>query len=258
MAVELTREDGIATVVLNRPEKLNSIDPEMRLALQHAWSEVSQDRTVRAVVITGAGDRSFCSGVDLGATPPSIDPFAVEVFGFDGGDNLLKGLDPDLPIIAAINGYAIGGGLEIALGCDIRLASPNAEFGLSEVRVGSMPGAGGTQLLTRYIGRSLAMQMLLTGERIGAERAAEAGLVSELVEQDRLLPRAVEIAVAIARNAPLSVRAIKRLVRIGDDAPLSSALQMERLAFGLIRGTQDRKEGRTAFTERRPPHFTGG
>ena len=257
MSVDLEKYDGVVVLTLNRPEKLNSLDRSMRDQLQAAWATASADPSVRAVVITGTGERAFSTGNDLSATPPSAAPFAAEVFGPGDGDSLLKGLHPDLPVIAAVNGLAIGGGFEIALGCDIRIASSTAEFALTEAKVGSIPGAGGTQLLPRLIGRSLAMQMLLTGERITAERALQAGLVSEVLPPAELLPRALEIARAIAANAPLSVTAIKRLVRLGDDAPLGAALQAERLAFGLIRSTGDRQEGRAAFTERRPPNFTG-
>jgi E-phenylitaconyl-CoA hydratase len=256
MLIETSTSNGVATITLNRPEKHNSLTREMRDQLQAAWAALSADDDVRAIVITGAGDRAFCTGNDLSATPPGDAPFAVEAFGGGGGDSLLKGLDPDLPVIAAVNGYAIGGGMEIALACDIRIASANAEFALTEAKVGSIPGAGGTQLLPRLIARSLAMQMLLTGERITADRALAAGLVSEVTDGD-VLSRAVTVAEQIAGNAPLSVRAIKRLVRLGDDAPLSTALQFERYAFGLLRSTHDRNEGRTAFTERRPPNYQG-
>lgn len=256
MPVTVQRDDGhVAVVLLDRPERLNSLDRAMRDDLQAAWSHLSADPQVRVVVVTGAGDRAFCTGSDLSAGATATETFAVEAFGVGGGDALLKGLDPDLPVIAAVNGLAIGGGFEIALGCDIRIAAPRAEFGLTETRVGSMPGAGGTQLLPRTVGRSLAMQMLLTGERIGAEHALAAGLVSEIA--DSALDRSLELANLIARNAPLAVRAVKRMVRLGDDAPLSTALQLERLAFGLIKSTDDRREGRTAFTERRTPNYTG-
>jgi E-phenylitaconyl-CoA hydratase len=247
--------DHVGVVLLDRPERLNSLDRAMRDELQRAWAVLSADPNVRVVVVTGAGDRAFCTGSDLSANPAVTEAFAVEAFGAGGDDGLLKGLDPDLPLIAAVNGLAIGGGFEIALGCDIRIASPGAEFGLTETRVGSMPGAGGTQLLPRTVGRSLAMQMLLTGERIDAPRALAAGLISEIA--DSVLDRSLEIANAIARNAPLAVRAVKRMVRLGEDAPLSTALQIERLAFGLIKATDDRREGRTAFTEKRTPDYTG-
>jgi E-phenylitaconyl-CoA hydratase len=166
-------------------------------------------------------------------------------------------MDHDVPMIAAVNGLAIGGGFEIALGCDIRIAAETAEFGLTEARVGSIPGAGGTQRLPRAMGQSTAMYMLLTGDRIDAQRAYETGLVSEVLPHEQLLGRAQEIAARIAQNAPLSVRAIKQLVRAGLDAPAGVGMSLERFAFGLIRDTEDRREGRAAFAEKRPPQFTG-
>lgn len=256
MPVLIHRDGAVALLTLDRPERRNSLDRAMRDELQHAWADVSCEPSIRACVITGSGERAFSTGSDLSASAVGRS-FAEEAFGHAGGDSLMKGLDPDLPVIAAINGLALGGGLEIALSCDIRIAAPNAEFGLPEVRVGSMPGAGGTQLLPRIVGPSLAMQMLLTGERIDAQRALDNGLVSELVEHDHLLRRATEIARAIAANAPLSVRAVKRLVRAGDEAPLSTALAFERLAFGLVKSTEDRREGRAAFSEKRAPRFVG-
>ncbi|WP_291408726.1 enoyl-CoA hydratase/isomerase family protein [Actinophytocola sp.] len=244
-------------ITLNRPAKLNSIDPVMRKELKQVWASVSTDPDIRVCVLTGAGTRSFCTGSDLTATPKPDRAFAADLFGANGTDHLLAGLTTEVPLIAAVNGYAIGGGLEIALACDIRLASENAQFGLSEVRVGSIPGAGGTQRLPRIVGRSLAMQMMLTGDRIGADHALRAGLVSEVLPSNELLPRATAIAERIADNAPLSVRAIKRLVQLGLDAPLGTALQLEHAAFGLIRDTADRAEGRAAFTEGRPARYTG-
>lgn len=244
-------------LTLNRPEKLNSIDPPMRTALKRAWAALSTDRDIRVAVITGAGTKSFCTGSDLTAAPKPDRAFAADLFGADGADHLLAGLTTEVPLIAAVNGYAIGGGMEIALACDIRLAAENAQFGLSEVTVGSIPGAGGTQRLPRLVGQSLAMQLLLTGDRIGADVALRAGLVSEVLPGAELLPRARELAARIAANAPLSVRAIKRLVQLGLDAPLGTAMQLEHAAFGLIRETADRAEGRAAFTEGRPADYTG-
>src|SRR5690606_14877778 len=170
---------------------------------------------------------------------------------------LLDGLTAEIPLIAAIGGYAIGGGLEIALACDIRIASEDSQFGLSEVRVGSMPGAGGTQRLPRIVGPSLAMYLLLTGERIDAARALAAGLVSELVPRERLQERAREIADRIASNAPLAVRATKRLARQALELPEASGLRMERMAFEMIRASEDRAEGRAAFIEKRVPKYRG-
>jgi E-phenylitaconyl-CoA hydratase len=257
MSVDLDIAGGVAIVTLNRPEKLNAIDPPMRAELQAAWREVSTRGDLRACIVTGGGDRAFCVGSDLSATPaPETGP-AAQSFGPTGPDHLLDGLDAGIPLIAAIRGYAIGGGLEIALACDIRIASDDAQFGLSEVRVGSMPGAGGTQRLPRIVGPSLAMHMMLTGERIEAARALAAGLVSELVSGDQLMARAAGIAERIARNAPLAVRAVKSLAQLSWQVSTADGLRMERLAFEAIRASADRTEGRAAFVEKRPPIYRG-
>jgi E-phenylitaconyl-CoA hydratase len=257
MGVDIEVTDGVALITLNRPAKLNAIDPDMRAQLQDAWHRVATDEAIAVAVVTGAGERAFCVGSDLKATIQADGSFAGEHLARSGSNHLVDGLRCDTPVIAAVNGIALGGGLEIALACDIRLASTYAEFGLSEVRVGSMPGAGGTQRLVRSVGESLAMQMLLTGDRIDAPTALRSGLVSEVLDGPDLLPRALAIAERIARNAPLSVRAVKRVVRLGADAPLSVGLELERLAFGAVRATDDRREGRTAFAEKRSPKYTG-
>ena len=257
MSVDVRIEGAVATVVLNRPEKLNAIDMPMRAELQAAWREISTNPELRACIVAGAGDRAFCVGSDLTATPaPETGP-AAQAFGPNGPDHLLDGLDASIPVIAAIGGYAIGGGLEIALACDIRIASENAQFGLSEVQVGSMPGAGGTQRLPRIVGPTLAMQMMLTGERIDATRALAAGLVSEVMPRDGLSDRAAQIADRIARNAPLAVRAVKRLAQLSWDIPAADGLRMERIAFEAIRASDDRAEGRAAFVEKRTPSYRG-
>jgi E-phenylitaconyl-CoA hydratase len=257
VGVDIEVADGIATVTLNRPAKLNAIDPPMRAELQDAWHRVATDERILVAIVTGAGERAFCVGSDLRGTLQSDTTFAQEHLDRAGSNHLVDGLRCDTPVIAAVNGLAVGGGLEIALACDIRLAAANAEFGLTEVRVGSMPGAGGSQRLIRCVGESLGMQMLLTGDRIDSATALRCGLVSEVLAGPDLLARARTIAERIARNAPLSVRAVKRVVRLGADAPLSVGLELERLAFGAIRATDDRREGREAFAAKRPPKYTG-
>lgn len=247
----------ILTVTLNRPDAMNSIDPEMRAALRHIWADIRRNDEIRVVVLTGAGSRAFCTGSDLKKTMPPSESFAELTFGRAESDHLLAGMDIDKPIICAINGYALGGGLEIALACDIRIAASHARFALSEVRLGSMPGAGGTQSLPRAIGLSNAMLMMLTGDQIDAVEALRIGLVSRVVEQAELLPVAHAIAERIAGNAPLSVRAIKRLARDGLSMPVDAGLRTERLAFGLLRDTEDRIEGRKAFQEKRSPVYRG-
>ncbi|MEX2424876.1 MAG: enoyl-CoA hydratase/isomerase family protein [Acidimicrobiia bacterium] len=257
MTVEVSVRDRIATITLNRPEARNAIDPEMRAVLHETWQRVSADDEILVAVLTGAGDRAFCAGADLKKPLPDTDSPAAREFGRDASDSLLHGLETDKPLVCAVNGHAVGGGLELALACDIRIASSSARFGLPEVRVGTIPGSGGTQLLPRTIGRSAAMHMLLTGELIDAERALAWGLVSEVVEPSAVRERAAEVAGLIARNAPLAVRAVKRLARQGEDVPLPTGLSMERYAWGLLRDTDDRREGRAAFQEKRPPDYRG-
>jgi E-phenylitaconyl-CoA hydratase len=257
MTVRLSVSDFIATVVLDRPEAMNSVDPEMKQQLYKAWERIRNDDQIRVAVITGAGDKAFCTGSDLKKTMPTQETFAQQVFASSGSGALIAGLETDKPLIAAINGYAIGGGMELALACDIRIASENAQFGLSEVKIGSIPASGGTQRLPRAIGLSDAMLMLLTGDRIDAREALRIGLISKVVPPAQLLPAALEIAGKIAANAPLAVRAVKRLVRQGADMPLAHAIDAERYAFGLLFNSEDRIEGRKAFAEKRKPDYKG-
>ena len=257
MALGFEITDHVALVTLNRPEAMNSIDPATRAELHETWTRVREDDEIRVVILTGAGGRAFCTGSDLKKTMPPAESHAYQTFGTAHADHLLDGLDTDKPLIAAVNGYAVGGGLELALACDIRIASSNARFGLSEARIGSIPGAGGTQTLPRAIGRAVAMHMLLTGDRIDAEEALRVGLVSELTEPEALVERAEEIAARIAANAPLAVRAIKRLVTQGMDMSLPAGMELERSFWGILRDTEDRIEGRHAFQEKRPPEYQG-
>lgn len=256
MAVIFTVENGVATLCLNRPEALNAIDPETQREIIDAYAEVNRRDDINVLIITGAGDRSFCTGMDLKKTMPPKESFASLSFG--AGDNASVGKrETDKPVICAINGFALGGGLEFALSCDIRICSDNASFGLTEARVGSIPGGGGTQRLPRVVGLTNAMHMLLTGDRIDAAEALRIGLVSRVVPRENLMEEALAIATRIAGNAPLAVRAIKKLVKTGIDLPLRAAMDHERYAFGLLRDTEDRIEGRKAFAEKRAPVYKG-
>lgn len=257
MSVLIDVVDHVATITLNRPEAMNSIDPEMRAELDETWRRIHTDDAIRVAVLTGAGEKAFCTGSDLKKTMPPKESFASTTFGQAKSDHLLAGLTTDKPLICAINGFAMGGGLELALACDIRIAADNAQFALSEVRIGSIPGAGGTQRLPRAVGGSNAMLMLLTGDRVDAAEALRIGLVSKVVPQAELLATATAIAQRIAQNAPLAVRAVKRLVQQGMDMPLPVAIDTERYVFGLMRDTEDRIEGRRAFQEKRAPNYQG-
>jgi len=256
-SVEINVENRIATITLNRPEAMNSVDPEMRALLHRTWDRIRTDDEIWVAIITGAGEKAFCTGTDLKKSMPTNETFARQMFARPHSDALIAGLNTDKPLIAAVNGYAMGGGMELALACDIRICSQNAQFALSEVKVGSMPGSGGTQRLPRFVGMSDAMLMLLTGDRADADEALRIGLVSKVVPQAELLATARSIAERIAANAPLSVRAVKRMVQQGQDMPLSHALDAERYVFGLLFNSEDRIEGRKAFAEKRKPRYKG-
>ncbi|GAA1005058.1 3-hydroxybutyryl-CoA dehydratase [Acrocarpospora pleiomorpha] len=256
MTLRYSVADHIAEIVIDRPEAMNSIDPDTRALLKKAYADASADAEVRVVLFTGTGDRAFCTGADLKRTMPTGVSAAVEEFG-TGSDHLLAGFPHAKPTICAVNGYALGGGLELALACDIRIASSTASFGLPEVRIGSIPGSSGTQLLPRTIGRGPAMQMILTGDRVDTDFALRVGLVNEVVEPGDLMTRARAVAARIAANAPLAVAAAKSLVAQAPDLPLVAGLALERYAFGLLRNTEDRVEGRTAFAEKRTPNYQG-
>jgi len=175
--------DGVAIVTLSRPEAMNSIDPETRADLRGVWRQVSENDDIRCVILTGAGDKALCTGSDLKKTMPPVESFAQLSFTGNGQAPMTADIDMDKPIICAVNGHAFGGGMELALACDIRLASKNAQFGLTEVRLGTIPAAGGTQRLPRLVGQSDALKILLTGDRFDAAEALRMGLVSDVWNQ---------------------------------------------------------------------------
>ncbi|MDO9434182.1 enoyl-CoA hydratase/isomerase family protein [Hydrogenophaga sp.] len=256
MPVTLHVRDFVATITLDRPEAMNAIDPESSAQLVEAWAEVSSRDDIRVAVVTGAGDRAFCTGADLKKTMPPSTSFAQLHFGSSKPPSVAT-LQTDKPLIAAINGYCLGGGLELALMCDVRIASSAATFGLPEVTIGSIPGGGGTQRLVRSVARSDAMLMLLSGERMDAHEALRIGLVSRVVPADALMAEAQKIAQRIASNAPLAVVAVKRLAMQGGELSLAAGLELEQQAFGVLRDSEDRLEGRRAFAEKRPSQFKG-
>jgi E-phenylitaconyl-CoA hydratase len=236
---------------------MNALDPESRVQLAACWQRVADDNDIRVAILTGTGPKAFCTGADLKKTMPPKESFAQLTFGTEEAASEEAAIATDKPSICAINGYALGGGLELALACDIRIAAENARFGQPEVKVGSIPGAGGTQRLPRTIGASDAMLMLLTGDMIDSAEALRIGLVSRVVPAEALLDEAFRIATRIAANAPLSVRAVKRLVLQGAHLPLKDAIRLERMTWGVLRDTEDRIEGRLAFQQKRPPVYRG-
>jgi len=254
MGVLFEKDGNVAVVTLNRPEALNALDPESWEELKQIWHNIKTDPEIRVTVLTGAGEKSFCTGSDMKKTMPPKENFASTYFETE---SLIAPMQMWKPIICAVNGYAIGGGLEMALACDIRIASSKASFGLTEVKVGSLPGLGGTQRLLRAIPQAIAMKMLLVAERINAEEAYRIGLISDVVEPGELLNYAKDMAKKIANNAPLSVKAAKQSVIVGSDLPLNQAMAYENLLWGILRDTEDRIEGRVAFAEKRPPQYKG-
>ncbi|MBE2278215.1 MAG: enoyl-CoA hydratase/isomerase family protein [Rhodobacteraceae bacterium] len=261
MTVHLELRDHVAIVRLDRPEALNAIDPETRVELREIFARIGADDDVRVVILTGTGEKAFCTGSDLKKTMPPAESFAQQAFGNASTRQATQSITLVLripqPVICAINGIAVAGGLELAMACDIRIAVDHATFGLSEVKIGSIPGGGGTQRLPRLVGLTNAMPLLLGGGRIDAAEALRIGLVSDIVPAAELMPKALALAEQIAANAPLAVRAVKALVHQGGNLPLDEGLEMERMTFGILRDTQDRIEGRRAFTEKRKPVYRG-
>lgn len=253
MSIEFALEDGIATITLNRVEKHNALDLEMIGQLEEAWDRVARDDGVQVAILTGAGTRSFCAGVDI----------AIAGKLTEGGKLMrrvpfdLKGIDMPKPIIAAVNGLALGAGTEMLQGTDIRLAVSHATFGLPEVRVGLVPGGGSLARLVRQIPYAVAMKMLLTGEPIGAEEALRYGLINEIVAAEELLPRARALAERIRGNAPLAVRAAKEVARASVEQGIEDIYLLEALYLDRLARTEDAAEGPRAFQERRPPTFQG-
>lgn len=239
--------DGAAWITLQRPERRNAIDHATRALLEEAIASAELDAAVRLIVLTGAGT-AFSAGVDLKET--AADHAAAE--------RLTASLDrATKPILAAVNGPAAGGGFELALAADLRIASSTATFSLPEASIGSLPGSGGTQRLMRATTPARALRMLLTGQPIDAATALEWGIVSDVVAPDELIPLAERLAARIAANAPLSLQAMKRATRAAAELPLAAGLELERSLWAELANTQDRAEGRSAFRERRAPAFKG-
>jgi enoyl-CoA hydratase/carnithine racemase len=266
MTVHFETMERVAVLTLDRPEALNALDSQSLRLLRAHLQRYQDDPQLRALVLTGQGERSFCTGADLKGTrnSPATYPAAMFASKAASGDQglyvrLLDLTDLNLwkPIVAAINGYCLGGGLELALQCDIRIAEEQASFGLPEVCSASIPAVAGVYRLIKATGSSHALQMALTGERVTAAQALASGLVSEVTSRERLLPRAMEIAQRIAANGPLAVQAVKKLSRQAAHLSETDAQELTELHWGALRDTHDRQEGRAAFADKRQPVFTG-
>ena len=259
MPVRWEVQGHVVTVTIDRPEALNAIDPETHRELVDAWNRLRDDEGLRVAVLTGAGDRAFSAGVDLkrmGEFYAESKDRRRERFNREPGiGGITRNLDPGKPIIAAVNGYCLGGGLELALACDIRVASENATFGLPETKWAIIPGQGGSQRLARTVSPNLALEMILTGEPINARRALEIGLVNRVLPLPRLLPEAMAIAQAVARQPPRAVRHAREAVLRGLDLPLDQALRLEQDLADPLRDSEENREARAAFAEKRPPRW---
>jgi enoyl-CoA hydratase/carnithine racemase len=258
MSIDYETDGHVARITINRPAAMNAIDSAHNAALEEAWRRLNEDRQIRAGVLTGAGARAFCAGADLKELIPSHHnavragsraPWAM------GGLTL----EPHFgkPLIAAVNGHALAGGLELALACDIRVCAPNATFGLAETKWALIPGAGGTQRLPRTVPLGWAMEMILTGEPIDAETALRIGLVNRILPHDQLLERAMRLAATIASRGPLAVTAARRAILEGLTLGLAAGLSNERDHFIEIMKTADVLEGTAAFAEKRDPQYEG-
>jgi len=245
MAVKYEKEGRIAIITLNRPEALNALNAEVRRGLNEAFTDFRDNNDLWVAIVTGAGDRAFSAGADI----KEFRPGPTEAREAVSPDRIWK------PFIAAINGFALGGGLELAMQCDIRIAAEHARLGQPEINIGFMPGAGGTQRLPRFVPRAVAAEILLTGEHITAQEAYRIGLVSRVVPLAQLMPTAKQIAETICKKGPLGVRASKEAMIRGYDMVLEEGLKLERELANRVRSSEDFMEGARAFVEKRPPNY---
>lgn len=257
MAIDFeTTGDGIAVITMNRPERLNALDGEHYEALSRAWIKVRDDADIRVAIITGAGEKSFTAGADLKSLinqPPDLS----ETWLTQRDQLLNRGLEVWKPVIAAVNGYCLGGGMTLLMATDIRVAVEEASFGLTEVKRGIIPANGGTQRIMRQVPYAIAMEMLLIGDRFDARTAARWGLVNQVVPRQELMETAMDYARRCAANAPLAVQAAKELALRAGDMDLRTGLRVEQVISRLLKLTDDAKEGPAAFAEKRPARFKG-
>jgi enoyl-CoA hydratase len=255
--VRVATDGGVRTVTVDRPEKLNALNAEVLGALEAAFSEAERSAELRCLILTGAGEKAFIAGADIGEL--------AKLGPVDGREHARRGQSVvdrlermPFPTIAAINGYAYGGGLEIAMACTLRIASENAKMGLPETSLGILPGYGGTQRLARIVGAGRAMELILTSEKgVTAAEAHRIGLVNRVVPPGQALAGALELANRIAANGPVACRYAMEAIRRGLEMPQAEGLAFEATLFGLCAATEDMKEGMTAFLEKRPARFTG-
>ena len=247
--VRFDTEGAVGIVTIDRSKALNALNSEVLAELDACFDSIDTN-TIRAVILTGEGDKSFVAGADIGEMS-ELSPAEGEAFGKKGNDVFRKIETFPIPVIAAVNGFALGGGCEIAMSCDIRICSDNAMFGQPEVGLGITPGFGGTQRLARIVGVGMAKQLIYTARNIKADEAFRIGLVNAIYPQEELMPAAKKMAAAIAQNAPIAVRACKKAINDGLDAKMDDAIVIEEKLFGSCFETHDQIEGMSAFLEKR-------
>jgi len=250
------KSDGIATITLNRPEALNAFSKEVVDEVLQALEDAKNDENVRVVVLTGAGEKAFSTGADIKAMKEMNALKARELSLM--GEKICCTLENlEKPVIAAINGYALGGGLETAMACDIRIASENARMGQTEINIGFIPGWGGTQRLTRLIGKTKAKELVFTGKMIDAKTAEQLGIVNLVAPADKFRETVRQFATELASKAPVAVKVAKAVINKGSELSLDAALALEREGFSTVGSTEDLQEGVSAFIEKRKPTFKG-
>src|SRR5438094_366211 len=251
-----TDEDGIALVTVNRPDKLNALSGAVVVELQSAFERIADDPRIRAAILTGAGPKAFVAGADINELA-ALSVFEARQYARRGQQTFRALEKSSKPSVAAVNGYALGGGLELAMACTVRFASENARLGQPEVRLGIIPGYGGTQRLPRLVGRGRALELLLSGEPVSAAEAHRIGLVNAVVPQAELLNHSRAWLRKVLANGPLAVGLAMEAVDVGLNCGMEAGLRFEAAAFGVSAATEDRREGTRAFLEKRPAVFTG-
>ncbi|MCD9086449.1 enoyl-CoA hydratase-related protein [Stenotrophomonas sp. SY1] len=252
--VSISTRDGIRTITVQRPEKLNALNRQTLEALDAAFAEASQADDVRVVVLTGAGPKAFVAGADI-AEMNALSPVQGRDFSLIG-QRLMRRIERlNKPVIAMVNGFALGGGMELAMACHLRIAADSAKVGQPEINLGLLPGFGGTQRLLRLAGRSAALELCLLGAPIDAARAEQLGLVNRVVPAAELEAETLKIATQLANAAPLALRGILDAINVGGECGIEEGLEYESAQFGLAFSTEDMREGTTAFLERRKPEF---
>ncbi len=252
--VKLQFDGPIATLTIDRPKSLNALNQQTLVEVGQAVAQVASSTETRCLIVTGAGEKAFVAGADI-AEMQAFGPVRGMAFSRIGHDSFEALERLPIPTIAAVNGFALGGGLELALACDFIYASEKAKFGTPEVTLAVIPGFGATQRLTRLLGRARAKELVFTGELIDAARAKEIGLALEVVPAERLMPLCIEVAQKIAKRGPLAIAQAKRVMEAGAGMSLRDANEIEKQAFAMLFGTEDQKEGMKAFLEKRPAVF---